>query len=229
MLQYFACSFVDFAYSAIDLLDLVRNAVFLIILRIFLLAHCVCDVWHDFDVFITFLWLSFQGWVIQSNHDNRNIVSWSSQHWFKQKSLRSLSIPLFFIKPRLMNSFDHLNGLFILNSVPKPITCNYNKIMVFHFKAGELGFADNYFWSWLFGLKITESSGCWKPSWENSQRTDYLIVIFSICLSNGCGLVDFTTCCNDSFLFIWVWGFVILGNLIKLFAVLTCKHSSRIS
>ena len=128
-----------------------------------------------------------------------------------------------------MNLFYDFNRLFILNSVPKPIARNYNEIMIFNIKTCDFRLTNYNFWTWLFCLEITKSSCGRKSPWEHSQRTDNLVVISSIRLSNGCCLVDFSTSCNDSLLLIRIWRLMVLADLIKLFTILTGQNSSWIS
>ena len=128
-----------------------------------------------------------------------------------------------------MNLFDNFHSLLILNSVPKTVTCNHNEIMIFNFKTCDFWFTDDNFWSWLLRLEISKSSGCRKSPREHSQRAHNLIIISSVCLSDGCCLVDFSSSSNYSFLFIRIWGLMVFADLIEFFTVLACQHRSWIS
>ncbi len=178
---------------------------------------------------IPLLWLSFNCRIIKTHNHDWDVVSRSSHHWFKKQSLWALSIPLFFLKSRFINFFYHLYCLVVLDLVPKTVASNNKEIVTISFKACYFRFAYHYLRAWLFCLKIAECSCCWQPSWENSQWSYNLIEVFSLCLCDGCSLINLSSGWNYSLLFIRIWRFMIFTDLIKLFTVLTRENSSWIS
>jgi hypothetical protein len=129
----------------------------------------------------------------------------------------------------LVNFLHHIHHLFILNSVPKSVTSYYNKVMILNIKACYLGLTNYYFAGTLLCLKISKSSRGWKSTRKNSQWPNDLVIVLSICLSDGCGLVYLSSSRYYSFLLLSVGGFVILRNLIKLFTTITPKNGSWVS
>ena len=214
---------------AVNFSNFVRYVVFFITLRIFLFRSCIRNVWHNLNVLVSFFWLSFQSWIVQTHNYDWDVISWSSHHRFQQKGLRGFSVPFFLLETRFMNFFYDFNSLLILNSVPKTVTCNYNKIMIFNFKTCDFWLTYYNFWTWLFCLKISESSGCRKSTRKHSQRAHNLIIISAVCLRDCCCLIDCSSCCNYSLLFIRIWRLMVFADLIKFLTILTCQNRSWIS
>ncbi len=229
LLENFAGCFVNFIDSAVDFSDFFWNVILLVTLWVLLFCHCVCDIRHDLDVLVSFLWLSLQCWIVQPDNNDWNVICWSSHHGLKQKCFRRLAIPFFLFKTWLMNLFDNFNSFFILNFVPKAITSNNDKIVIFNSKTGDFWFANDNLWSRLLCFKISKSSCSRKSARENSQRPNNLVIIPSVSLSDSCGLIDFSSGCNDSFLLVRIWRFMIFADLIKLLKALACQNGSWIS
>ena len=228
LLENFTCVSIYLAYSAVNLLNLFGDVLFVVLQTLFFIPY-VTNVRHYLDVFVAFLGLSFYRRIVQTHYHNRNVVSWTSHHRLKKQILRTLFIALLLFSTLVIYVFDDLNCLFILNSVPKTVTGHNNKIVIIYLETCDFRLANYDFWRWLFGLEIPKSSGRRQSAWKNSQGANNLIVVLSISLCNGRRLVNLSSCWNDSLLLLWIRRFMILCNLVEFFTVLTCQNCSWIS
>ncbi len=167
LLQDFTCVSVYFTYSTVYLSYFLGHVLF-VILSIFLFGSRTTNIGHNLNIIISLFGLSLNSRIIKPNNNNWNIVCRSSKHRLYKKSFRSFPVPLIFFKSFFVNFSHNLHGLFILNSIPKPITPHNDKIMFVNIETGNFGFANNYFGWILFCLKITEGSSCWQTAWENT-------------------------------------------------------------
>lgn len=172
-------------------------------------------------MFITFLWLSSQRWIIKAYENQRHIINWSALHWLDQKRLWTASVPIIPFRSFFILIFYYFYYFCIIKFVPESIRTNNNDIVIIYFKASDLRLIDYNFIIRIFCLKISKRASCGKSTWENSQRTCDSI-ISSICNLSYCGcLIYFPTCFNDSFLLLIIWRLMIFGNLIAFAELLT--------
>lgn len=167
--------------------------------------------------------------IVQSHNYHWDVIGGAPHHRLEDEVLRSLLVPLLFMGPWLLSFFHDLDCLLILNSVPNSIASNHDKVVIIDFKTCDFRFAyHNFAWVGL-GLEIPKSSCSWQPAWEDPQRSNNLIVVLSVSLSDCRSLINLSTCRNNSLLLIGIGWFVIFCNLVKFLTVLTGQNSSWIS
>ena len=90
LLENFTCVSIYLAYSAVNLLNLFGDVLFVVLQTLFFIPY-VTNIRHYLDVFVAFLGLSFYRRIVQTHYHNRNVVSWTSDHRLKKQILNNFN------------------------------------------------------------------------------------------------------------------------------------------